>query len=133
MADALQRIDPPELSRPRGFSHGVVVPAGRLLFVAGQVAHDREGAVVSDGFADQFGQALANFMAVAHAAGGTAEGLASMTVYVTDRDEYVAASRAVGEAWRQHVGKVFPAMALVEVSRLVDPRAKVEIMGVVAL
>lgn len=133
MTQAIQRIDPPELSRPKGYSHGVVVPAGRLLFVAGQVAWDKEEKVVSERFAGQFEQALANFMAVVRAAGGSGEGIASMTVFVTDKDEYIAESREVGAAWRKHVGKVFPAMALVQVAKLLEPGAKVEIQGVVSL
>ena len=129
----LRRIDPPELARPKGYAHGVVVPSGSLLFVAGQVAWDRDEKVVSERFAEQFDQALANFMAVVRAAGGEPGGIASMTVFVTDKDEYLAQTREVGVAWRKHVGRVFPAMALVQVAALVEPGAKVEIQGVVAL
>lgn len=133
MTDAFHRIDPPELLHPKGFAHGVVIPAGSLVFVAGQVGNDREGKIVSEKFAVQFEQALANFLAVVHAAGGTGDRIASMTVYVTDKDEYLAEAREVGAAWRKLVGKAFPAMALVEVSKLVEPRAKVEIQGVACL
>lgn len=129
-----RHIDPPELARPKGYSHGVAVTSGcPLLFVAGQVGWDRNEKIVSDGFAAQFDQALANFMAVVHGAGGTAEGLVSMTVYVTAKDEYLAQTREVGAAWRRHVGRVYPAMALVQVAALVEAGAKVEIQGVVAL
>jgi enamine deaminase RidA (YjgF/YER057c/UK114 family) len=128
------RIDPPELSRPKGYAHGVVVPAGgRLLFVAGQIAWDRDEKIVSEELAAQFEQALANFMAVVRAAGGTADGLASMTVFVTDKAEYLAQVRPIGAAWRRQVGRVFPAMALVQVAALLEPGAKVEIQGVAAL
>ncbi len=133
MTDAIQRIDPPQLSRPKGYAHGVVVPGGRLLFVAGQVAWDKDEKVVSEKFAAQFEQALGNFMAVVQAAGGSGEGIASMTVFVTDKDEYIAESREVGAAWRKLVGRVFPAMALVQVAKLLEPGAKVEMQGVVAL
>lgn len=129
-----RHIDPPELARPKGYSHGVVVSAGApLLFVAGQVGWDRHETIVSQRFSEQFEQALANFMAVVHAAGGTSEGIVSMTAYVTDKDEYLAQTREVGAAWRKQVGRVFPAMALVQVAALLEPGAKVELQGVASL
>jgi enamine deaminase RidA (YjgF/YER057c/UK114 family) len=131
--DKVEVVNPPELSAPKGYAHGVVTPAGRLLFVAGQVAWDREERVVSDDFVAQFDQALANFVAVVRAAGGDPACLAQMTVYVTDKREYIARTREVGGVWRKHVGKTFPAMALVEVKALLEEGAKVELQGVVAL
>lgn len=126
-------VNPPELATPKGYAHGIVTPAGRLLFVAGQVAWDKQERVVSDDFVAQFEQALANFVAVVRAAGADPASLAQMTVYVTDKREYVARTREVGAAWRKHVGKTFPAMALVEVKALLEEGAKVELQGVVAL
>jgi enamine deaminase RidA (YjgF/YER057c/UK114 family) len=131
--DKVEVVNPPELAPPKGYAHGIVTPAGRLLFVAGQVAWDRQERVVSDDFVAQFDQALANFVAVVRAAGGDPASLAQMTVYVTDKREYIARTREVGGVWRKHVGKTFPAMALIEVKALLEEGAKVELQGVVAL
>jgi enamine deaminase RidA (YjgF/YER057c/UK114 family) len=133
MTTGIQRVDPPELAKARGFSHGVITPSGRQLFVAGQIAIAADSTIVSERFSAQFEKALANFMTVVKAAGGTGVGIASMTVFVTTIEEYLAELPEVGAAWRRQVGREFPAMALVEVSRLVVPTAKVEIMGVVSL
>jgi enamine deaminase RidA (YjgF/YER057c/UK114 family) len=100
---------------------------GDLLFVAGQVGWNREGRMVSDDFALQFAQALDNVLDVVWAAGGSPTSVARMTVYVTDKAEYVRRTKDVGEAWRKRLGRHFPAMALVEVKSLLEPDAKVEI------
>lgn len=97
------------------------------MFVAGQVGWDREQIIVSDNFATQFGQALANVLAVVHEAGGGPESIARLTIYVTDKTEYASQLRDVGAAYRQLMGKHFPAMTLVEVSSLLEHLAKVEI------
>jgi enamine deaminase RidA (YjgF/YER057c/UK114 family) len=131
--DKVTTVNPPELATPKGYAHGIVTSPGRLLFVAGQVAWDRDEHVVSDDFTAQFDQALANFVAVVRAAGGDPSCLAQMTVYVTDKREYIARTREVGAVWRKHVGRTFPAMALVEVKALLEEGAKVELQGVVAL
>lgn len=130
-----ERVEPEGWKAPRGYANGVVVEAGsRLVFVAGQIAWDAEQRLVGRGdFAAQFAQALRNVVAVVEAAGGRAEDLVRMTVYVTDKREYLAATRAVGEAWRESVGRVFPAMALVQVADLLEDGALVEIEAVAAL
>jgi enamine deaminase RidA (YjgF/YER057c/UK114 family) len=111
-----------------------LAPAGgRLLFVAGQVAWGEGQRIVSEDFARQFSQALDNVMTVVRAAGGQPEHLVRFTVYVTDKREYVAAAKEVGAEYRRVMGKHFPAMALVEVSGLVEPGAKVEIEGTAVL
>lgn len=120
-----QIINPQGLGAPKGFSHGVLAPVGRTLYVAGQIG-DREGAVV-DGFVAQFEQALANVLTVVEAAGGASEHVVHMTVYVTSRDAYLDNLEAVGEAWRARMGRHYPAMALVEVSALIEAEAVVEI------
>lgn len=123
-------INPEQLGFPRGYSNGVLTPAGgRHLFVAGQVGWDSEQQIVSSVFAQQFGQALRNVVAVVEEAGGEASHLASLTIYVVDHREYVAELRAVGEAYRAVMGKHFPAMALVEVQALLEANAKVEIQA----
>ena len=112
----------------------MLAPAGaRILFVAGQDAAGPEGSVETDDFVAQFDRALAKTLAVVRDAGGTPETIGRMTIYVTDLDAYRAGRRDIGEAYRARMGKHFPAMALVEVSRLVDPRGKVEIEATAAL
>jgi enamine deaminase RidA (YjgF/YER057c/UK114 family) len=125
-------VNPEHLGAPRGYNNGVLIappPGGHLLFVAGQIGGDRYHAVVGDAFADQFDQALANVLAVVQAAGGTAESIGKLTIFVTSVDEYVAAREEIGRRYRARMGRHFPAMTLVEVRRLVEPGAKVEIEG----
>jgi enamine deaminase RidA (YjgF/YER057c/UK114 family) len=130
----LEPIDPAELGAPRGYSHGMLAPAGgRLLFVAGQVGWDGDQRLVAEGFAAQFDQALANVLAVVSQAGGWPEHVARLTIYVADRREYLAARREIGEAYRRRMGRHYPAMALVEVAALLEPGAKVEIEATAVL
>jgi len=127
-------INPQELGAPRGFSHGVLAPAGsRLLFVAGQVGWDREQRVVPGGFAAQFERALENIRAVVESAGGEVEEICRFTIYVTDKADYLRELPAVGAAYRRVMGGHFPAMALVEVADLVESGALLEIEATAAL
>ena len=121
-------IQPKGWARPRGYSNGVVA-TGRFLSIAGQVGWDPTNAVATfpETFAEQFDRALANVMAVLREAGGSPEHLTRMTMYVTSKAEYVAALADVGNAWKKHVGKSYPAMALVQVVALLEDKAKVEI------
>ena len=119
-------INPPELPAPKGYSNGVILQ-GRLLFVAGQIGWGTDGTLVSDRFADQFDQALANVLSVVRAAGGTPESLARLTIYVVDKAEYQAAQREIGERYRARMARHYPAMTLVEVQALLEPGALVEI------
>jgi enamine deaminase RidA (YjgF/YER057c/UK114 family) len=128
----LEIVNPPQLARPRGYSHGIKA-GGELLFVAGQVGWDAEGRLVSEDFAAQFVQALDNVLAVVRAAGGGPDCLARLTVYVTDKAEYVASAKALGAAWRQRLGRHYPAMALVEVRSLLEPGARVELEATAVL
>ena len=130
----LEFINPESLGSPRGYSHGVLGPAGgRLLFVAGQIAWDEQQRIVSDDFVEQFERALANVITVVEEAGGSAEQLARLVIYVTDKYEYRRRTREVGERWRARIGRHFPAMALVEVRGLLEDRAKVEIEGIAVI
>ena len=123
----LTTIDPPALGRPRGFSHGLLAPAGsRLLFVAGQTAADAQGRIAEHEFTAQFDAALARVLTVVTAAGGTSAHIARMTVFVTSLDGYMASRQALGDVWKRRMGSHYPAMALVEVTRLVDTGAAVE-------
>ncbi|HXO20632.1 MAG TPA: RidA family protein [Thermoanaerobaculia bacterium] len=131
---SLTAVNPESLGAPRGYSHGMLAPAGgRLLFVAGQIAWDRDGRLVAGDFAGQFGRALENVVAVVRAAGGGPEHLARLTLYVTDRRDYQASLPAVGEAYRRVMGSHYPAMALLEVQGLLEPGAKVEIEATAVL
>lgn len=129
-----KKINPHTLGTPHGYSNGILTePNGRLLFVAGQIGCDQANKVVSSDFVEQFDQALANILAVVGEAGGRPEQVTRLTMYVTDRVEYMTNTRAVGERYRARMGKHFPAMALVEVKGLLDPAAKVEIEATAVL
>jgi enamine deaminase RidA (YjgF/YER057c/UK114 family) len=120
-------LNPEALGQPRGYSNGVLMEGGSLLFIAGQVGWDGDQRIMSDDFAAQFAQALENVLTVVRQAGGDAENIARLTIYVTDKREYSSQLRDVGSAYRQLMGKHFPAMTLVEVSGLLEHLAKVEI------
>jgi enamine deaminase RidA (YjgF/YER057c/UK114 family) len=126
----MQILQPPDWLPPRGYSNGVLTelrPGSRLVFVGGQIGWNGNQQFESDDFADQTRQALANVVAVLAQGGGRPEHITRLTWYVTDRDEYVAAYRAIGSHYREIIGRHFPAMTAVQVAALVEPRAKVEI------
>jgi enamine deaminase RidA (YjgF/YER057c/UK114 family) len=124
----LDLVNPPELGKPRGFAHGVLVPsAGRVLFVAGQTATDSEGRIAATAFPAQFETALSRVLAVVRAAGGRPEHIARMTVYVTSMQQYRDCRPALRTIWEHTIGSHYPAMALVQVTALVDEEATVEI------
>ncbi|MFQ5703356.1 MAG: RidA family protein [Gemmatimonadales bacterium] len=121
-------INPESLGAPRGWNNGMLAPAdGRILFVAGQVASDASGLVVEEGFIEQFKRALENVLAVVGGAGGQANHIGRLTIYVTDLDAYKSSLKPLGEAYRNLMGRHFPAMALVQVKGLLEPNAIVEI------
>jgi enamine deaminase RidA (YjgF/YER057c/UK114 family) len=121
-------INPDSLGAPRGYSNGVLTDAGgRLLFVAGQIGWDEKQTIVGDDFVAQFDRALANVMKVVTEAGGNAQQVARLVIYVTNKTEYIEQREEVGKCYRAHLGKHFPAMVLVEVKSLLDDKAKVEI------
>lgn len=117
----------PGWSRPHGYSDGISAK-GRLLVTAGMIGwNPQTQAIESDNFASQTAQALRNVVAVLQAAGAAPRHLLRMTWYVTSRDEYLAAREGIGSAYREIIGKHYPAMAVVVVAGLLDPRAKIEI------
>lgn len=127
-------INPESLGAPKGYSNGILTaPGGRLLFVAGQVGWNGQQQIVSPEFSKQFAQALTNILEVVRAAGGAPEHVARMTIYVTDKDEYVRESRQVGLRYRELMGKHFPAMTLVEVKSLLEEGAKLELEATAVL
>lgn len=119
-------LQPPGWARPRGYANGIAAE-GRQVFVAGQIGWDAAQAFASDDFAAQVRQALANVVAVLRCAGAGPEHLVRMTWYVTSREEYNASLAEVGAAYRELIGKNYPAMSVVVVAGLLEPRAKVEI------
>jgi len=130
----LTDVNPPGWPRPRGYANGLLTAGEgeRILFVAGQIGWVN-GQFSTDDLAEQFALALDNVLAVVRAAGGDASSIARMTVYVTDLDAYRGSLRRVGELWRERMGKHFPAMALLGVAGLVEPRARVEIEATAVL
>ncbi len=130
---SFERINPPELAAPRGFSHAVSTTRPRTVYLAGQTALDAAGTIVGEDMVTQFEKALSNLMAALVAAGGTGSDLATVTIYVADMDDYRASSRELGDVWSRLVGTDYPAMAAVEVPRLWDPEALVEVQGVAVL
>lgn len=119
-------LQPAGWAAPRGYSNGIEA-RGRLVFVAGQVGWDAHQHFASDDLVAQVRQALANTLAVLAEAGAGAEHVVRMTWYVTDRGQYLARRREIGEAYRELMGRHFPAMTMVEVSALMEARARVEI------
>jgi enamine deaminase RidA (YjgF/YER057c/UK114 family) len=113
--------------KPNGYAHGVAA-SGRVIVTAGQVGWNPvNGAIESDDFAMQTAQALRNVVAVLRSAGAGPEHLVRLTWFITDRDEYFAAQKALGAAYREIIGRHYPAMSVVVVSALLEERAKVEI------
>ncbi|WP_330263904.1 RidA family protein [Streptomyces griseorubiginosus] len=128
-----ERVNPPELSPPTGFSHAVVATGSRVVFLAGQTAVDADGKVVGASLPEQFERALTNLLTALRAAGGTPADLARVTVYTTDIADYRAHVRELGRIWRDSAGRDYPAMAVVEVVRLWDDQAAVELDGFAVL
>jgi len=120
----MRLINPPALPQPRGFSHAVVVH--NTIYLAGQIGQ-------GETLVEQFDGALANLITAIEAAGGEASGLASLQIFVTDVDEYRDALGELGQVWRRHLGRHYPAMGLFGVTALFDPAAKVELMGIAVI
>lgn len=117
---------PPGWPRPKGFANGIAA-SGRAIYTAGVIGWDEHERIVSDDLASQFAQVLRNTVAILAEGGAAPEHIVRMTCYVTDRDAYVASLAEIGAAWRDIIGKNYPAMAVVAVAALVEHRAKVEI------
>ncbi|MGI8576590.1 MAG: RidA family protein [Nocardioidaceae bacterium] len=128
----LERINPKTLAPPSGFSHAVVAE-GRVVALAGQTALDRDGHIVGTGVAEQFEQALGNLLKALRASGGRPDQLVSLTVYVVDMDDYRKHAGDIGRVWRLLVGRDYPAMAGIGVSRLWDAAALIEVQGLAVL
>jgi enamine deaminase RidA (YjgF/YER057c/UK114 family) len=131
----IESIQPDGWKAPRGYANGIAVTgAAKLVFVAGQIAWDADQKLVGpNDMATQFAQVLRNIVAVVRAAGGEPRHIVRMTCYVTDKRQYLAATQPIGTAWREILGKHYPAMALVEVAGLLEPGALVEIEATAAI
>ena len=122
----MEVILPPGWPRPRGYANGVSA-SGRMVFIAGMIGWDAQCVFHSDDFAAQVRQALQNVADVLREAGGKPENIVRMTWYVTDKREYLAAGKEIGQAFREIIGSYNAAMTAVEVKALIEDRAKVEI------
>jgi enamine deaminase RidA (YjgF/YER057c/UK114 family) len=127
-------INPESLGAPRGYSNGVVTERNcRMLFISSQIAWNEQHQIVSGDLVEQFDRALANVIAVATEGGAGPARIARLIIYVTDKNEYRARMKEIGERYRARMGKHFPAMVLVEVSSLLEDAARIEIEGIAVL
>jgi enamine deaminase RidA (YjgF/YER057c/UK114 family) len=122
----MQTLQPPSWAKPRGFANGIAA-SGKLVFIAGQVGWTGEGKWEAHDFAGQFKQTMKNIVDVLAQAGGTPQHIVRLTWYVLDKQEYLAALKDVGVAYRAVMGRHFPTMAVVQVSGLIEPEARLEI------
>ena len=123
----MQILQPPGWAKPKGYANGIAVKGGTTVYIAGQVAFNAKGVLEEKTFAGQFRQTLKNTLAVLAEAGGRPEHIVRMTWYVIDKQEYLGAIREVGAAYRELIGKHYPAMAVVQVGGLMEDQARLEI------
>lgn len=127
-------INPPTLAHPIGFSHGILVKGGRLLFLAGQTGSNAEGRIIAPGnLVGQYEQTLRNLQTVVEAAGGKMQDITKLNIFVRDRDDYLAHLKSLGVVHRTFFGAYYPAMALFEVSRFFQNETLVEIEGLAVI
>jgi enamine deaminase RidA (YjgF/YER057c/UK114 family) len=129
----IERVNPPELGKPSGYSHAVSVAADKIVFLAGQTALNQDNKIIGETVVEQFEQAMGNLLTALRAAGGRPADLVSVTIYIVDMDDYKAHAREIGAVWRRLVGTEYPAMAGIGVSRLWDIEALVEVQGFAAI
>lgn len=121
-------LNPVWLPPAKGFAHVVVPTRGLLVFLGGQAGHKPDGTLAGESLLEQFDQACANVVEALAAAGGKPEHIVSMQIFVTDAEEYRSSLEEIGERWRRHFNRHYPAMSLLEVKGLFDPAARVELM-----
>lgn len=129
----VRRINPPELAPPLGFSHAVVAEGSTIVLLAGQTALDGDGRIIGATIVEQFEKVLGNLLAALAAAGGTPDQLAKLTIFCVDPADYRVNAREIGAVWQRMVGRDYPAMTLVGVTRLWDDDALLEIEGTAIL
>ena len=122
----MEFLQPEGWVRPRGYSNGIAA-RGRTVCVSGMIGWDAQGQFHTDDFAGQTRQALQNIVEVLAEAGAKPEHIVRMTWYITDKKEYIAAYKEIGAAYRELIGKHYPTMTAVQVTALIEDRAKVEI------
>ena len=120
-------LQPSDWKAPVGYANGIAVPAGRIIFIAGQVGWDDQQVFRSEEIAPQFEQALSNVLAVLAEANGRPEHICRMTAYCCDKPAYLAARAELGRIWRRLMGKHYPAMSMIFVSDLLDAPGKIEL------
>lgn len=133
MSAAMEVLAPEGWAPPSGYSNGIAVSAGRIVFIAGQVGWDAQQAFHSADIAPQFDQALQNVLAVLAQAGGEPRHICRMTAYCCDKSAYLAARRELGKIWRKHMGTHYPAMSLIFVADLLDSPGKIELEATAVL
>lgn len=126
-----QTINPSTLPKPSGYAHGI--KAGDTVYLGGQTALDKDMQIVPGGIIEQFKQAFSNVLTTLVEAGGRPQDLVSVTIYLTDVDDYLANGREIGRLWREMAGTEYPAMAGIGVSRLWQKEALIEIQGVAVI
>ncbi|WP_284753011.1 RidA family protein [Arthrobacter sp. efr-133-R2A-120] len=124
-------VNPETLPAPSGYAHGIL--AGNAVYLGGQTALDRDMQIVPGGIVEQFRQAFSNVLTTLAEAGGQPEDLVSVTIYLTDVDDYIANGREIGRIWREMAGSEYPAMAGIGVTRLWQKEAMIEIQGVAVI
>lgn len=125
-----QIVTPPSLVRPRGFSHGVLTSGGSVLWLGGQDASDADGRIIGPGdLVAQLDRVLYNLHAVVHEAGGQMTDIVKLTIFVADRDDYLAKHRELGKVWRTYFDDYYPALALFQVAGFFQKDALIEIEG----
>jgi enamine deaminase RidA (YjgF/YER057c/UK114 family) len=122
-----------DLAPPVGYAHAVIAGAGRTVYLGGQTAQALDGSIFGTTIVEQFDLAARNLVAALHAAGGQADDLVSLQIYVTDLPAYRASMPELGSVWRTHFGRRYPAMAVLGVTELFDPEAMVELVGVAVI
>jgi len=120
-------LQPAGWAKPKGFSNGIAVKGGTTIYIAGQIAFNSKSIIEEKTFAGQFRQTLKNTLAVLAEAGGKPEHIVRMTWYILDKKEYLGAIKEVGAAYRELIGRHYPAMAVVQVGALIEDEAKLEI------
>ncbi|MCZ2402051.1 RidA family protein [Paenarthrobacter sp. Z7-10] len=124
-------INPAALPKPSGYAHGVL--AGKTVYLGGQTALTKDMQIVPGGIVAQFRQAFSNVLLTLSEAGGQPQDLVSVTIYLTDVDDYLANGREIGRLWREMAGSEYPAMAGIGVSRLWQKEALIEIQGIAVI
>ena len=134
MPKLTQPINPPTLPKPAGYAHGWEAQGGKTVYMAGQVALDRDGHVVGAGdLVAQFRQVCENLKAIVTVRGGQLNDVLKLTIYVLSKDDYKAKAREIGAVYREYFGRHYPAMTLVEVKGLYDDGCLIEIEGIAVL